>query len=283
MIIIDGKKVAAGLLDEMSKTIRGLKNRPPCLAFIQVGHHPPSRIYISRKTKACAEVGIRSLKKELPETISQKDLLAEIDHLNTQSDIDGILVQLPLPKHIHPSVVSSAIDPHKDVDGFHPINMGKLLMGETDGFVPCTPLGIKILLEKYDIEVQGKHAVIVGRSNIVGKPMAALLIQTGRHGNATVTITHQHTKHLADICRMADLLIVAIGKPKFITANMVKENAIVIDVGINKLETQIVGDVDFDEVKEKCSYITPVPGGIGPMTIAALLQNTLKSYMSKCL
>ena|ERR1700733_8023858 len=288
MIILDGKKVAAAMQADIHKAINRLKGRPPCLAVILVGNHPPSHIYVKKKNKACAEVGIHSVKRELTDDISQKDLFAEIDQLNERPDVDGILVQLPLPKQIHPSAVCFRIDPHKDVDGFHPINMGKLLIGETDGFIPCTPLGVKLLLEHYDIDIRGKHVVVVGRSNIVGKPMAALLMQRGKVGNATVTLTHRYTKHLADICRLADVLVVAVGKPLFITEHMVKEGTIVIDVGINKVagetidtSSRVVGDVDFEHVKHKCSYITPVPGGIGPMTIASLLSNTLESYRKR--
>jgi methylenetetrahydrofolate dehydrogenase (NADP+)/methenyltetrahydrofolate cyclohydrolase len=287
MVILDGKKVAAGIHTDMHTTINHLQGRPPCLAVILVGNHPSSHIYVKKKTKTCAEIGIRSIKKELKDDISQKDLFDEIDQLNERPDVDGILVQLPLPHQIHPSAICSRIDPHKDVDGFHPINMGKLLIGESDGFIPCTPLGIKLLLEYYEIDIRGKHAVIVGRSNIVGKPMAALLMQRGKVGNATVTLAHRYTKHLADICRLADLLIVAVGQPQFITEHMVKEGAIVIDVGINKIDNEtnfssrLVGDVDFERVQHKCSYITPVPGGIGPMTIAGLLHNTLESYCKR--
>lgn len=288
MIILDGKKVAAAMQAKIHKEIKCFKGRPPCLAVILVGNHPPSHIYVKKKTKACSEVGIHSIKKELSDNISQKELFAEIDQLNEDPKVDGILVQLPLPKQIHPSAVCSRIDFHKDVDGFHPINMGKLLIGETDGFIPCTPLGVKLLLEHYDIDIRGKHAVVVGRSNIVGKPMAALLMQRGKIGNATVSLAHRYTKHLADICRLADILIVAVGKPLFITEHMVKEGAVVIDIGINKLaneanvsSSRVVGDVDFEHVKHKCSYITPVPGGVGPMTIATLLSNTLESYRKR--
>lgn len=287
-MLIDGKKIAGEIELELKAKIAGIKERKPCLAVILVGVHPASVIYINRKTQACEKVGIRSIKLELPENISQENLIREIKKLNEDPTIDGILVQLPLPKHINPTHVTLCISPEKDVDGFHPMNMGKLLIGETDGFIPCTPLGIKVLLERSNIEVAGKNALIVGRSTIVGKPMAALLIQGRPWGNATVTIAHSHTKNLKELATNADILIAAIGQPHFITADMIKEGASVIDVGINKIEDlktkngyRIVGDVDFENVKTKCSHITPVPGGVGPMTIAMLLSNTWLSYKRK--
>ncbi|NGX43827.1 MAG: Bifunctional protein FolD protein [Chlamydiae bacterium] len=287
-MIIDGKKIAEEIHGEIKEAIAHIVGRPPCLAVILVGEHPASKIYVSRKTRSCEEVGILSIKKVLPETVSEEELILEIQQFNANPEVDGILVQLPLPKHIHPSLIASLIDPQKDVDGFHPINVGKMLLGETDGFLPCTPMGIRELFLRSNIDVTGKHAVLIGRSNIVGKPMAALLMQKAPGGNATVTITHQHTKNLKEISRMADIIIAAIGKAKFVTADMVKEGAIVIDVGINKIEdptaksgSRLVGDVDFDQVKDKCSLITPVPGGVGPMTIAMLLQNTLQSYRQR--
>jgi methylenetetrahydrofolate dehydrogenase (NADP+) / methenyltetrahydrofolate cyclohydrolase len=286
-MIIDGKGVANQIQHEIKKAIDQINGRKPCLAVILIGEHPPSRIYVNRKTHACATVGIRSIKRELHASTPERALIEEIEKLNADPDVDGILVQLPLPHHINPLKITQFIDPTKDVDGFHPTNIGKLLIGEHDGFFPCTPLGIKTLLEHYNIEVAGKHALVIGRSNIVGKPMAAILMQSMQGGNATVTIAHRHTTNIKELCRIADIVIVAIGQPKFITADMIKQNAVVIDVGINKIENpshtgqQIVGDVDFENVKDKCSYITPVPGGVGPMTIAMLLRNTLQSYQNR--
>lgn len=288
-MIINGKKVAETIQEEIKKKIRHYSNyRQPCLAVILIGNHAPSHIYVNRKTQACESVGIKSIKRELAAHISEKDLLNEIEHFNQDSSVDGILVQLPLPHHINPTHITRYIDPNKDVDGFHPLNVGKMLIGETDGFFPCTPLGIKILLEHYAIEIAGKHVLVIGRSNIVGKPMAALLMQSGAGGNATVTIAHRYTTNIKALCQIADIIIIAIGQPKFITADMIKEGATIIDVGINKIADpsrkngyQIVGDVDFENVQHKCAYITPVPGGVGPMTIAMLLHNTLKSYQHR--
>lgn len=280
-MIIDGGAIAQEIQSKIKKEIDYLKGRKPCLAVLLVGDHPASRIYVNRKTKACAAVGILSHRENLPSDISETRLLHQIRELNKNSEIDGILVQLPLPPHISVSQINLAIDPRKDVDGFHPINMGKILLGEVDGFVPCTPLGIKTLLQHKNIEISGKHVVIVGRSNIVGKPLAALLMQNAPGCNATVTVAHSRSERLKEICRSADILVMAVGKPKMLTADMVKENAVVIDVGINRNEdASLVGDVDFQNVAPKCSYITPVPGGVGPMTIAMLLSNTLKSYQA---
>ncbi|WP_068468414.1 bifunctional methylenetetrahydrofolate dehydrogenase/methenyltetrahydrofolate cyclohydrolase FolD [Candidatus Protochlamydia phocaeensis] len=287
-MIIDGKKIAEDIQQEIKARIQSYSTRPPCLAVVLVGEHPPSQIYVNRKTQACAAVGIRSIKKLLPANMTEEELLAEIEILNNDPQIDGILVQLPLPPHINPNRITYHINPNKDVDGFHPFNVGKMLIGEMDGFLPCTPLGIKVLMERSAIDITGKHALVIGRSNIVGKPMAALLMQGMPGGNATVTIAHRYSIDLPTLCRLADIIIIAIGQPKFLKADMVKEGAIVIDVGINKIEDatkksgyQIVGDVDFENVAPKCSYITPVPGGVGPMTIAMLLHNTLLSYQLK--
>ena len=284
-MIIDGKAIAAQIEQEIKEKVRHYKTRKPCLAVILVGSHPASLIYVKRKTEACERVGILSLKKEFPATLKEDELIQEIEKLNRDPRVDGILIQLPLPPHMNPTRIMQCIDPAKDIDGFHPINIGKLLVGETDGFVPCTPLGIKVLLERSGIETAGKHALVLGRSNIVGKPMAALLMQSKSGGNATVTIAHSQTKDLKNLCRQADILIAAIGQPRYIKADMVKEGAVVIDVGINKIDNpekkvgyQIVGDVDFENVEKKCSFITPVPGGVGPMTIAMLLSNTLTSF-----
>ena len=284
-MIIDGKKIADDIQQEIKEKIQQLLTRPPCLAVVLVGVHPPSQIYVKRKTEACQSVGIHSIKHELPETISEEELLAKIQELNENPAVDGILVQLPLPAHINPTRITHFITPQKDVDGFNPYNVGKILIGETDGFLPCTPLGIKVLIERYSIDISGRHALVIGRSNIVGKPMAALLMQGNPGGNATVTVAHRYSTDLKKFCLLADIIIVAVGQPKLITADMVTEGAVVIDVGINKISDpskkngyQIVGDVDFVNVAPKCSFITPVPGGVGPMTIAMLLHNTLLSY-----
>ncbi|HRD55769.1 MAG TPA: bifunctional methylenetetrahydrofolate dehydrogenase/methenyltetrahydrofolate cyclohydrolase FolD [Parachlamydiaceae bacterium] len=284
-MIIDGKKVASEIAEEIKEKVAQIKGRKPCLAVVLVGNHPASVVYTTRKRQMCEAAGIRSLKKEFSANISEEALLKEIEALNYDDEVDGILVQLPLPPHINPEKITYYIIPEKDVDGFHPTNMGNLLIGDPKGFYPCTPLGIKVLLERYQIETAGKHAVIIGRSNIVGKPMAAMLVQNKIFGNATVTIAHQQTKNLKELTLLADILIAAIGKPKFITADMVKQGAVIIDVGINKIDDpskkigyRIVGDVDFEQVCKKCSFITPVPGGVGPMTIAMLLSNTLLSY-----
>lgn len=288
MAIIDGKMISEQIQNEIKTVVDQITTRKPVLAVIIVGNHPPSQIYVNRKTQACETVGMISIKKELPATISESELLHEVQLLNCNPDVDGILVQLPLPHQINPTLITQSILPEKDVDGFHPVNVGKLFIGETDGFIPCTPLGVKVMLERSHIEVSGKHAVIIGRSNIVGKPMAALLMQSMPGGNATVTVVHRQTTNFIELCQMADLLIVAIGQPLFIKKEMVKEGVVVIDVGINKIVNpntksgyQIVGDVDFNQVKEKCSYISPVPGGVGPMTIAMLLHNTLISYQKR--
>lgn len=286
MILIDGKKISSQIQKEFSDFVNSLTDRKPCLAVILVGNNPASEIYISKKTKACEEIGIDSKKFCLPEETSEEQLLHHIDSLNKNPEIDGILVQLPLPKHINPTTITIGISPEKDVDGLHPLNLGKLsLEHDSTGFVPCTPLGIKVLLEKHYIDTTGKHAVIVGRSTIVGKPMASLLLQKEKYGNATVTVAHGQSKNLSEICLQADILISAVGKPLLIKEEMVKSGVVVIDVGINRISDpnkasghKLVGDVDYKNVKKKCSYITPVPGGVGPMTIAMLMNNTIKSY-----
>lgn len=284
-MIIDGKKIAYEIQQEIKEKIALLTTPPPSLAVVIVGTHPPSQIYVNRKTHACQAVGIHSEKIMMPESTSEEELLAKVKELNEDPAIDGILVQLPLPTHINPTVVTHHISPEKDVDGFNPYNIGKVLIGETDGFLPCTPLGIKVLIDRYSIDISGRHALVIGRSNIVGKPMAALLMQGTPGGNATVTVAHRYSSDLKKYCLQADIIIVAIGQPKFITEDMVKEGAVVIDVGINKIEDpsakggyRIIGDVDFPNVAPKCSFITPVPGGVGPMTIAMLLQNTLLAH-----
>lgn len=280
-MLIDGTAVAKKIQERLKEMISQEKGRKPCLVMILVGEHPSSQIYVNRKGLACLEVDITSIVRELPASISEADLLLHILQLNLDPTVDGILVQLPLPAHINTQTIMRALDPSKDVDGFHPQNLGKLLMGDTDGFVPCTPLGIHVLLIESGVALEGKHVVIVGRSNIVGKPLAALLIQNKPHANATVTITHSKTKNLSELCQSADVLVAALGSPRFIKANMVREGAVVVDVGITKVEGKLYGDVDFDAVQEKCSLITPVPKGVGPMTIAMLLSNTVKSYQKQ--
>lgn len=277
--IIDGKKISAEIKEEVKQKMAVLaaKNKTVTLAVIQVGNDPASSVYVGNKKKACEYVGFGSLSYELPENTSQEELLSLVLELNERKDVDGILVQLPLPAHISEDKIIQAISPDKDVDGFHVQNAGRLFVGES-GFVPCTPAGIIELLKRSGIEICGRECVVVGRSNIVGKPMAALLLQE----NGTVTICHSRTNNLAEVTKRADILVVAVGKPKFITADYVKEGAVVIDVGIHRNEqNKLCGDVDFDSVFPKVSAITPVPGGVGPMTIAMLMSNCLKSVEQK--
>lgn len=281
-MILDGKKVANEIQKEIKETISALLGKKPGLAFLLVGQKPASQSYVRSKQKACAELGILSTLIELPETIETTDLLKEIDKLNHDPSIDGVLVQLPLPAHINEQEITAAIDPSKDVDGFHPINVGKMLLGQEGGFLPCTPYGIQVLLERTQIVVEGKHIVILGRSNIVGKPLAAILMQKKPYCNATVTIAHSQSENLQALTRSADILVAAIGKPHFVTPEMVRPGATVIDVGINRLANgTIVGDVDFAAVSKIAAHITPVPGGVGPMTIAMLMHNTLQSFLKK--
>ncbi len=248
---------------------KGIK---PGLAVIIVGNDPASRVYVNNKKKVCEACGIYSEEHALPESTTEEELLSLIDLLNKRSDIHGILVQLPLPKGIDSEKVLLKIDHRKDVDAFHPVNVGKIMIGDYD-FLPCTPAGVMELIHLTGIEVSGKECVVVGRSNIVGKPQAMLLL----HENGTVTICHSRTKNLAEVCRRADILVAAVGKPRFITADMVKNGAVVIDVGMNRVDGKLCGDVDFDEVSKKASAITPVPGGVGPMTIAMLMKNTVRA------
>ncbi len=276
-LIIDGFAVANAILEELKKRILKFK-RKPSLAFIRVGEHPPSLTYIRMKQKKCEEVGILSIDREFKETISEENLLKEVALLSQDPSVDGILIQLPLPAHIDTSQVIDHIDPSKDVDGFHPLNMGKLLLGQRDGFFPCTPYGIMTLLARSAIDPSGKHVVILGRSNLVGKPLAALLIQKEKGANATVTLAHKASRDLLRLCQSADILVAAMGAPRFVKEEMVKAGTVVIDVGITRLEGGIVGDVDFERVAPKCAFITPVPGGVGPMTIAMLLSNTVLSF-----
>ena len=279
MKILDGKAVSLKVKESVKVRADELKKFgvEPTLAVVLVGEDKASQTYVRAKEKACNEYGIKSVAHRLSENTTQNELLALINVLNLDDSIHGILVQLPLPKHIDTNVVLAAIDPRKDVDGFHAVNVGKLVSG-LDGFVPCTPLGVMEILKEYGIDVAGLNAVVIGRSNIVGKPMANLLL----NASATVTVTHSKTKNLKEICKNADLIVAAIGKPFFLKADMVKDGAVVIDVGINRLDDgRLVGDVDFDEVAPKCSYITPVPGGVGPMTIAMLLNNTILAAQAK--
>ena len=279
MKILDGKAVSLKVKENVKVRADELKKFgvEPTLAVVLVGEDKASQTYVRAKEKACNEYGIKSVAHRLSENTTQNELLALINVLNLDDSIHGILVQLPLPKHIDTNVVLAAIDPRKDVDGFHAVNVGKLVSG-LDGFVPCTPLGVMEILKEYGIDVAGLNAVVIGRSNIVGKPMANLLL----NASATVTVTHSKTKNLKEICKNADLIVAAIGKPFFLKADMVKDGAVVVDVGINRLDDgRLVGDVDFDEVAPKCSYITPVPGGVGPMTIAMLLNNTILAAQAK--
>ena len=274
-IIIDGKKVSAQVKEQVRLETEELvkKGIKPGLAVIIVGDDPASRVYVNNKKKACEKVGFLSKEFALPATTTQEELLALVNELNEDKEINGILCQLPLPKGLDEKAVIEAISPLKDVDAFHASNVGKIMIGDYD-FLPCTPAGVMEMLHSYNIPVEGKECVVIGRSNIVGKPMAMLLL----HENGTVTITHSRTKNLKEVTKRADILVAAIGKPKFVTADMVKEGADVIDVGMDRDENGILcGDVDFENVKEKCSAITPVPGGVGPMTIAVLMKNTLKA------
>lgn len=274
-IIIDGKKVSAQVKEQVRIETEELvkKGIKPGLAVIIVGDDPASRVYVNNKKKACEKVGFLSKEFALPATTTQEELLSLVKELNEDKEINGILCQLPLPKGLDEKAVIEAISPLKDVDAFHASNVGKIMIGDYD-FLPCTPAGVMEMLHSYNIPVEGKECVVIGRSNIVGKPMAMLLL----HENGTVTITHSRTKNLKEVTKRADILVAAIGKPKFVTADMVKEGAVVIDVGMDRDGNgKLCGDVDFENVKEKCSAITPVPGGVGPMTIAVLMKNTLKA------
>ena len=277
MKIIDGKGFSKKVQQQVKEEHEQLKHKTgktAGLAVIIVGDNPASQVYVRNKTKACENVGFYSETIELPASISEDELVKEVQKLNENEKIDGILVQLPLPNHINEMKVINTISPEKDVDGFHSLNVGKLMLGDDTGFLPCTPYGIIQLLEEYKVDVVGKDVVIVGRSNIVGKPMALILIEKG----ATVKVCNSKTKDLSDKIQRADIVIVAAGVPKLVKAKDVKEGAIVIDVGINRVDGKLCGDVDYDEVIEKASLITPVPGGVGPMTIASLITNTLKAY-----
>ncbi|MGN1347437.1 MAG: bifunctional methylenetetrahydrofolate dehydrogenase/methenyltetrahydrofolate cyclohydrolase FolD [Acutalibacteraceae bacterium] len=280
MQILDGKQVSLDVkneLREMTAKLKAEKGYVPCLAVIIVGEDPASKVYVANKEKACEYIGYKSLKYALEENTTQQELLSLIEKLNNDDEVDGILCQLPLPKHIDEEAVINAIKPEKDVDAFHPVNVGKIMVGNYTT-LPCTPAGVMELLKRTGTDLTGKNCVVIGRSNIVGKPMSMLLL----HANATVTICHSKTQNLKEICSNADIIVAAVGRAKFVTADMVKEGAIVIDVGINRNEDgKLCGDVDFENVKDKCSFITPVPGGCGPMTIAMLMKNTYSAAVER--
>ncbi|MDR2084920.1 MAG: bifunctional methylenetetrahydrofolate dehydrogenase/methenyltetrahydrofolate cyclohydrolase FolD [Bacteroidales bacterium] len=287
MQLIDGKEVSSAIKEEIKKEVSEIIDsgkRAPHLVAILVGDDPASHTYVNNKEKACVSVGMTSTIYKLPANITQEDLLETINFINNDDEVDGMIVQLPLPKHIDKDLIINAIDPSKDVDGFHPVNVGKMVAGE-DTFLPATPFGILKLLEYYKIETSGKHCVIVGRSNIVGTPASILLSRKAYPGDCTVTLCHSRTQNIKNFCLQADILIAAIGSPKFITGDMIKKDTVVIDVGTNRIPSDktksgfaLVGDVDFEEVSKKASYISPVPGGVGPMTITGLILNTLKAY-----
>lgn len=290
MQILDGKLVAQAVKNDLKEKVLQLQlhgKKIPHLAAVLVGNNGASETYVGSKVKSCEEVGYKSTLIRLDELCNEETLIAAVEKLNNDPEVDGILVQLPLPKHINEEKIIRLIDPDKDVDGFHPMNVGKMVQG-LPSFIPATPYGILLMLEHYKIPTKGKHAVVIGRSNIVGRPISILLSRNAMPGNCTVTLCHSHTTNLIDICQQADIIIAALGKPGFLTAEMVKENAVVIDVGITRVDDDskksgfaIKGDVDFTNVAPRCSYITPVPGGVGLMTIAALLMNTFKAVQSK--
>lgn len=284
MQLLDGKKISAQIKEELAAEVKELLERgerAPHLAAVLVGEDPASSFYVKSKVKSCKEIGFESTLLQRPADLSEEELLELIDQLNKNPEIDGYIVQLPLPEQIDEEKINLAIDHRKDVDGFHPVNFGRMAQGMT-AFLPATPYGILMLLEKYGIDTSGKHCVVIGRSNIVGTPMSILMSRKSKVGNCTVTLTHSRTKDIAEEVRRADIVVAAIGKPSFVTEDMVKEGAVIIDVGINRVEDssrkrgyRIVGDVDFENVAPKCSYITPVPGGVGLMTVTALLKNTM--------
>ena len=290
MQILDGKKAAQAIKNDLRIDVAQRANegkKIPHLAAILVGNNGASETYVAAKVKACEETGFKSTLIRFEDSISENKLLEKIEELNSDPDIDGILVQLPLPKHISDENVINAINPDKDVDGFHPVNVGKMVQGLTS-FIPATPYGIMLLLEYYKIDTKGKHAIVIGRSNIVGRPMSILLSGNGNRGNCTVTICHSQTKNLQELCLQGDIIVAALGRPEFVKADMVKTGAVVIDVGITRVEDstrksgfKLKGDVDYDAVSPRCSWITPVPGGVGPMTIAALMKNTYQSCLLK--
>lgn len=286
MELIDGKRIAAEIKQELADEVSRMKaagKKTPHLVAVLVGNDGASETYVASKVKACGEVGFKSTELRYGSDITEEQLLEVVDKLNKDADVDGYIMQLPLPSHISEEKILMAIDPDKDVDGFHPCNVGKMVTG-LPTYLPATPAGIVELLRRYRIETRGKHCVVLGRSNIVGTPMAVLMSRKDEHADCTVTMCHSRTKNIKDFTLQADILVAAIGKPQFVTADMVKEGAVVIDVGIHRIPSdktksgfRLVGDVDFEQVAPKCSYITPVPGGVGPMTIVSLLQNTLKA------
>ncbi len=290
MQILDGKKTAQSIKDELKIEVARLANegkKIPHLAAVLVGSSGASETYVAAKVKACGEVGFKSTLIRFEDTVAEIKLMDKIIELNNDPDVDGILVQLPLPKHISSENIINAVDPDKDVDGFHPVSIGKMVQG-LPTFIPATPHGIMLLLKHYKVDTRGKHAVVIGRSNIVGRPMSILLSGNSNPGNCTVTICHSQTKNIKELCLQADIIVAAMGKPGFVTGDMVKDDAVVIDVGITRTADstkksgyKLIGDVHFESVAPKCSFITPVPGGVGPMTIAALLKNTYKSCIQK--
>lgn len=290
MQILDGIAVSSHIKEQLKQEVAALKSKggkTPHLAAILVGNNPASEAYVGNKVRTCHELGYESTLLRFDTKMSEQELLSEVQQLNDDPDVDGILVQLPLPGHISEDAVINAIDPRKDVDGFHPISQGKMVLGQPT-FLPATPYGMLLMLEHYNIDITGKHCVVIGRSNIVGTPMSILLSRNSHPGNATVTLCHSKTKDLKAFTLQADVIVAAIGRPKFVTADMVKEGAIVMDVGINRIDdptrksgSRLVGDVDFDQVAPKCSYITPVPKGVGPMTICGLMKNTLIAAQNK--
>lgn len=290
MQILDGNKVSASIKEQIKQDVidwQAAGGKKPHLAAVLVGNNPASEAYVGHKVKSCAELGFESTLLRFTTDITEAQLIDEVQKLNENDDVDGILVQLPLPDHISGDTIINMIHPSKDVDGFHPISQGKMMLGQPT-FLPATPYGIMLMLEHYDIDITGKHCVVIGRSNIVGTPMTILLSRNTKPGNATVTLTHSKTKNLAEITKQADVIVAAIGKPFFVTADMVREGAVVIDVGINRISdatkksgSRLVGDVDYENVAPLCSYITPVPGGVGPMTICGLMKNTLQAARQK--
>ena len=288
MKLIDGNKIAQSIIESLTKEVSKINGPKPTVAFIRVGDDPASVSYVRKKQKTAENIGIQSLLKILPDSISQEELIEEIEVFNDDSNVHGILIQAPLPDHISETTIFNTVKPEKDVDGFHTLNIGKLCQEDPSGFVACTPAGIVELIKHSEIQTEGKHVVVLGRSQIVGKPAALLMIQKGLPGNATVTICHSKTQNLEVITKQADLIIAAIGRPNFVSEAMVKEGASIIDVGINRIPDsskksgfRLVGDVDFEAVSKKCDHITPVPGGVGPMTVAMLMQNTLNAYKNQ--
>lgn len=289
--ILDGKATSAAIKEGLKGKVEQMVadgNRPPHLAAILVGNNPASRSYVGNKIKFCAQVGYKSTLKEFEESITEDELISEIEKMNNDAELDGYIVQLPLPKHISEDRVIESVDPSKDVDGFHVENVGKMVAG-LNTYLPATPFGITKIMEHYGLSAEGKNVVIIGRSHIVGRPMSILLSQARPYGNGTVTVCHSRTKNLKELCLEADIIVAAIGRPKFLTADMVKDGAIIIDVGINRIDdatrksgSRLVGDVDFEAIEPKASYITPVPGGVGPMTIVGLMLNTYQAALNRC-